>query len=85
MVVYLPSGLRLDTHAPPRRWSPIAVHPLARNGAEIGAGVAALRAGYERVVVLGLRDPGSPTDGTGDTLRKAERAGLEWRRVEWAG
>lgn len=79
VVTYQPDGYRIDSAEPTRRWSPTAVHPLARNDAMIAAAVRARGAGWN-VGVLALFAPDATTHGTAYTADRAERAGLTVRR-----
>lgn len=87
-VTYLPSGWRLDSWARPRRWSPVAVHPLERNRAMVRALTNAERRVFEggppwMTRVLGFVAPWpTETHGTEATLRYARREGHEAREEE---
>jgi hypothetical protein len=54
---------------------------LRRDDAMVAAALAAHERGWA-VRVLGLKASWSKTDGTGYTLRAADKAGLAWRRAE---
>ncbi len=76
-------GREIGRWCPAERVAPGSRWPLVRNTAMVRA--VARRARLGRLsAVYALKDPLSPTDGTGQTVREARRAGLQTWVETWS-